>query len=96
MPNRMTPTQPEDVQDGPESTVFRSAAQSLREMVEVGDHPGITLATAFALCRMLDAAAGDVSAVEPRLRFSLLRVADMIRDRHTWAPRVRQREESSR
>jgi hypothetical protein len=95
MPNSMPATEPGRVQDEPDSIVFRSGARSLREMVEVGDHAGMTVDTAFALCRMLDSAAGNVSGVEPRLRFSLLRVVDTIRDRRTWAPRSREREESS-
>jgi hypothetical protein len=44
---------------------------------------------------MLDAAATNVSGVEPELRLSLLRMATTIQDRRTWAPRARAHEDLS-
>jgi hypothetical protein len=92
MPIRATNADGERSQD---STTFRLAAQTMREMIELDDHPGITLDMAFALCQMLDAAATNVSGVEPELRLSLLRMATAIQDRRTWAPRARAHEDLS-
>ena len=97
MSDRLTNAERECVHDDDarDNTTFRSAAQAVREMIELDDHHGITLDMAFALCQMLDAAATNLSGVEPELRLSLLRVATTIQDRRTWAPRARAHEDLS-
>lgn len=48
-PIRLAITDPERAQDERDSTTFQAAAQTLREMVELGDHLGITPGTVFHL-----------------------------------------------
>ena len=70
-----------------DSTVLREAARSLREMLDRGNHHGITPAAMFALCRMLDTAANNDASATPQLRLDLLntaaeilKVSDDVRD----------------
>lgn len=68
------------IQDARDSAVLRAAARSLREMLDRGDHHGITPAAMFALCAMFDTAATDIASVPSQLRRDLLSTAAAIRD----------------
>jgi hypothetical protein len=87
MADRLTLVGRERIEAERDSAAFRAAAWALREMIELGDHPGITLATASVLCRMLDEAAREVSEVETEPRHGLRRVAHTIQDRRSWSGR---------
>lgn len=69
-----------------DGAVLGEAARSVREMLDRGDHRGITPAAMFALCRMLDAAAHDMAGVPTQRRRDLVRVAAQIRDRQASTP----------
>lgn len=76
------------IPDARDSAVLREAARSLREMLDRGDHHGITPAAMFALGKMLDTAADDIGSLPSQLPRDLLKVAAEIRDRQASTPQA--------
>ena len=58
-----------------------AAMRSLREVLDRGDHQGIAPSAVFALCGMLDTAAGDIRAVSAHERRELLNIVAELRAR---------------
>lgn len=54
--------------------------RGLREMLDRGDHHGITPSAMFTLCAMFDTAANDDPSVTPQQRRDLLSTAAAIAD----------------
>lgn len=74
------------IPDARDSAALRHAARTLREMLDRGDHHGITPAAMFELCAMFDTAAADIASVPSQLRGDLLKVAAQLRHRQAPPP----------